>query len=445
MSEFPPSWTEVELGDVIDYGKTSKAEPNEIPDDAWLLELEDIEKDTSKLLVRVTFGDRRSKSTKNRFSTGDVLYGKLRPYLNKVLRADRDGFCTTEIVPIKANAAVDGGYLFHWVRHPRFLDYVTNVSHGLNMPRLGTDAGRKAPFVLAPIEEQRRIATKLDGLRSKVDACHERLDRVPQILKKFREAVLEAAVTGRLTEQWRVKHGAPAPEADVLLKDVWSDASYGSAAKSKGTGLIPVLRMGNIQCGVLDWHDLVYTSDEKEITKYSLQPGDVLFNRTNSPDLVGKSAVYHGERPAIYAGYLIRVRCGARLHPDFLGYCLNSPAGRHYCWSVKTDGVSQSNINASKLGDFPFMLPSLLEQVEIVRRVAELSSLSETFQRRYQDAVARIERLTPSILAKAFRGELVPQDPNDEPTGEMLERVRVVHDGETVPIMKIRAARSKGS
>ena len=91
------------------------------------------------------------------------------------------------------------------------------------------------------------------------------------------------------------------------------------------------------------------------------------------------------------------------------------------------------------------MLPSLLEQVEIVRRVAELSSLSETFQRRYQDAVARIERVTPSILAKAFRGELVPQDPNDEPTGEMLERVRVVHDGETVPTMKIRAARSKGS
>jgi type I restriction enzyme S subunit len=136
VSDLPPSWVEIKLGDAVDYGTTSKAEPTEIPNDAWLLELEDIEKDTSRLLARATFGERRSKSTKNRFSTGDVLYGKLRPYLNKVIRADQDGFCTTEIVPLKSNFAVDGGYLFHWLRHPRFQDYVTNVSHGLNMPRL---------------------------------------------------------------------------------------------------------------------------------------------------------------------------------------------------------------------------------------------------------------------------------------------------------------------
>ena len=100
-SRQPSSWEQCQLGDVVDYGTTQKAEPEEIPSDAWVLELEDIEKDTSKVLQRVTFAHRQSKSTKNRFAIGDVLYGKLRPYLNKVIRADQDGYCTTEIVPLK--------------------------------------------------------------------------------------------------------------------------------------------------------------------------------------------------------------------------------------------------------------------------------------------------------------------------------------------------------
>jgi type I restriction enzyme, S subunit len=95
---------------VVDYGAAQKAEPDEISADAWVLELEDIEKDTSKVLQRVTFAQRQSKSTKNRFAVGDVLYGKLRPYLNKVVRADQDGYCSTEIVPLSPSAAVDGGY-----------------------------------------------------------------------------------------------------------------------------------------------------------------------------------------------------------------------------------------------------------------------------------------------------------------------------------------------
>lgn len=153
--EIPNSWLQLTLGEIIEYGKASKAEPIEIPDDAWVLELEDIEKDTSKLLQRVTFAQRQSKSTKNRSSAGDVLYGKLRPYLNKVLIADNDGFCTTEILPLKPNQAINGHFLFYWLKHPAFLNYVESVSHGLNMPRLGTEAGKQAPLLLAPLNEQK--------------------------------------------------------------------------------------------------------------------------------------------------------------------------------------------------------------------------------------------------------------------------------------------------
>ena len=176
--EIPESWLELTLGEVIDYGKTVKAEPSEIPTDAWVLELEDIEKDTSQLLQRLTFAERQSKSTKNRFAAGDVLYGKLRPYLNKVLIANQDGYCTTEIIPLKPNLAINERYLFYWLKHSEFLSYVESVSHGIQMPRLGTEAGLKAPLILAPVNEQRRIVAKLDSLFARSRRVREELGQI---------------------------------------------------------------------------------------------------------------------------------------------------------------------------------------------------------------------------------------------------------------------------
>jgi type I restriction enzyme S subunit len=184
------------------------------------------------------------------------------------------------------------------------------------------------------------------------------------------------------------------------------------------------LRMGNLQGGQLDWGKLVYTSDKAEIEKYLLEPGDVLFNRTNSPELVGKTSIYRGERKAIYAGYLIRFKGSERLNPEYINIQMNSPHARDYCWQVKTDGVSQSNINAKKLQAYEFELPEMEEQSEIVRRVSELLSRADVFEKQYHDARSHLNRLTQSILAKAFRGELVSQNPNDEPASVLLEKIK---------------------
>ncbi len=292
-------------------------------------------------------------------------------------------------------------------------------------------------FPLPPLAEQVRIAQKLDELLAQVDTLKTRIDGIPALLKRFRQSVLAAAVSGRLTEEWRSANFSEGAQESsitgysedfawpvVRLGEVARDFSYGSSSKSQPTGDIPVLRMGNIQGGRLDWDDLVFSSDKEEIKKYSLQAGDVLFNRTNSPELVGKTAIYKGEQPAIYAGYLIRVRCGETLAPEFLNYCLNSPQGRDYCWQVKTDGVSQSNINAKKLADFRFGLPSVEEQKEIVRRVEQLFAFADQLEAKVTSAKSRIDHLTKSILARAFRGELVPQDPDDEPASVLLERIK---------------------
>lgn len=263
---------------------------------------------------------------------------------------------------------------------------------------------------LPPRQEQVRIVEGTQRATRVADGVRQRLSSVLATLRRFRLAVLSAGCDGRLSSDWRIDTGCSDGWPTVDLESVAESFSYGSAAKSSPTGRVPVLRMGNIQRGRLDWTDLVYTSDTKEIGKYRLSAGDVLFNRTNSPDLVGKTAVYRGEREAIYAGYLIRVRCSPELLPDFLNYSLNGPAGKEYLASVRTDGVSQSNINARSLAAFEFGLPSVAEQQEIVRRVEALFALANAIEKRVAVASARADKLTQAILAKAFRGELVPTE-----------------------------------
>ncbi len=291
------------------------------------------------------------------------------------------------------------------------LNELIGVAHGgVGLRHVTKGVFENTEIVVPPFDEQKRIAEKLDSLLARVDSCQTHLERVPQILKRFRQSVLAAATSGRLTEDWREEHTDLPEYRSVTLREVATSFNYGTSAKSSKSGKIPVLRMGNIQDGKLDWNDLVFTSDKDEIEKYKLVKGDVLFNRTNSPEWVGKTAVYKGEQPAIYAGYLIRVKCGDELLPDFINYCLNSPMGRDWRWQVKSDGVSQSNINAQKLADFEFELPSIEEQAEIVRRVEKLFAYAERLEARYTSASEHVERLTPSLLAKAFRGELVGQE-----------------------------------
>lgn len=373
----------------------------------------------------------------------------------------------------------DSKLLFYFVKSDFFLKQRDEFATGSTQIALTDTNAKKLKLIVPPLAEQRRIVAKLEKLLHRVDACKERLEKIPVILKRFRQSVLNAACSGRLTKDWREKNpeasvkfhyepiichsepfaschseGAERPknlaqdrlreESETLrftqgdndnnrlpeswivtpLKNLSEGFQYGTSAKSQKSGKVPVIRMGNIQNGKIDWTDLVYTSNIDEIKKFHLKQGDVLFNRTNSPELVGKTGIYRGEQPAIFAGYLIRIKNKPELNSDFLNYCLNTSFAREWCHQVKTDGVSQSNINAQKLAQFPIPLPPLPEQHEIVRRVEELFKKAEEIESRYKKAKAFVDKLTQSILAKAFRGELVPQDPNDEPASVLLERIK---------------------
>lgn len=169
----PKGWEWVRMGTIADYNGRDNADPKDIDKNCWVLDLEDIEKTTSQLLYRAQYSERESKSTKSQFKAGDVLYGKLRPYLDKVIVADSDGVCTTELVPIVPSKAIVAHFLRWMLKSPSFLRYVNSLMYGVKMPRLGTDDAINSIHALPPFNEQLRIVAKIDELMARCDALEK--------------------------------------------------------------------------------------------------------------------------------------------------------------------------------------------------------------------------------------------------------------------------------
>ncbi|MGP5504361.1 restriction endonuclease subunit S [Psychrobacter celer] len=172
----PKGWEWCKLGNIASYGNSSKAESNTVQSDTWILELEDIEKGTSRLLEKVRFSERQFKSTKNVFSKDDVLYGKLRPYLDKVVVADESGVCTTEIIPITCHDNLLPYYLRYFLKSPSFIKYANGSTHGMSLPRLGTDKAINSIVSLPPANEQQRIVAKVDELMLLCDQLEQQTE-----------------------------------------------------------------------------------------------------------------------------------------------------------------------------------------------------------------------------------------------------------------------------
>ena len=194
LFDLPEGWEWTRLGDVTNYGISDKAEPGSVDEDTWVLELEDVEKETSKLLQKVRFADRQFRSSKNRFCEGDVIYGKLRPYLDKVIIADEDGVCTTEMIPLRGYANITPQYLRLVMKSPYFIWYANESTHGMNLPRMGTDKARLALFPMVSETEQHRIVAKVDELMAICDALQTRLNDAQTTQAQLADAIVEQAV-----------------------------------------------------------------------------------------------------------------------------------------------------------------------------------------------------------------------------------------------------------
>lgn len=409
--KLPGSWIDAQLGEIVDYGKANKKALSDVEPNTWVLELEDIEKDSSKLLNQVEMSERPFKSTKNSFKKGDILYGKLRPYLNKVLIANKNGVCSTEIIPINAEPLCSNKYIFYWLKSSIFLRYVNDVSYGVNMPRLGTSDGNRAPFRLAPLAEQKIIAEKLGTLLAQVDSAKARLEQIPQILKRFRQSVLSAAVSGKLTEEWR--------EERLLTIDDWLITCVGNIAQV-ATGKTPKRTEPKYwDNGSISWltssstGNSITTSAEQFVTELALKectlklfgPGTLLLAMYGE----GKT---RGQVTELKLNAACNQACAAiivieeKVHRSFMKIRLME----NYEETRKTAvGGNQPNLNLNKVREISINLPSLEEQAQIVNRVGQLFAYADTIEKQVQAALLRVNNLTQSILAKAFRGELTAQ------------------------------------
>ena len=192
--DLPFNWAWAAIGTVFIYDAGDKRDPKELDRSLWLLELEDVEKDTGRLIDRITADQRESQSTKSQFRAGDILYGKLRLYLNKVLVADEPGYSTTEIVALRPYLPLCSDYCALALRRPDFVEYVTRLGQGTKMPRLRTEDAVVAPFPLPPLAEQQRIVAKVDELMALCD----RLEGARARREAVRDRMTAATLT-RLT------------------------------------------------------------------------------------------------------------------------------------------------------------------------------------------------------------------------------------------------------
>ena len=175
LHELPQNWGICTLGEVCDYGKCINVDTNDIFDGEWILDLEDIEKDSGMVLCKIRKSERNAVSTKHRFMKGQVLYSKLRPYLNKVVLADEDGYCTSEILPLDFENIIVPAYARYYLMSPTFLKYADRCSFGVKMPRLSTSDGKKAVMTIPPIHEQVRIVEAIECAFSQLDSIAESL------------------------------------------------------------------------------------------------------------------------------------------------------------------------------------------------------------------------------------------------------------------------------
>lgn len=201
------------------------------------------------------------------------------------------------------------------------------------------------------------------------------------------------------TEHWIIPEDWDVKPLGELVHSV----EYGSSAKSSSSGAMPVLRMGNLQDGQVDWDDLVYTDDEAEISKYQLNHNDVLFNRTNTVDLVGKTSIYKGEFPAIFAGYLIRInRKEELLDAEYLNYILNTNQAKKYSKLILSVAVSQANINGQKLKTYPIPVPPTLEEQQLI---AQALSGVDTLITSLEKLIAKKRAIKTATMQQLLTGK----------------------------------------
>jgi type I restriction enzyme S subunit len=360
---------------------------------------------------------------------GDVLMSMANSYelVGKVARAinvPQPAAFGAFLAAVRPTHAIDGGYLYHFLRSSEVQSKLREgSSQTTNIANISVGRLSELPVPLAPWSEQKRIADKLDTVLTRVDAVNTRLARVAPILKRFRQSVLAAATSGRLTLD-QVSQDGNASWPNAQLGEICSKVTDGEHTTPKRSAFGKyLLSARNVRDGSIALENVDFV-EQAEFDRLRLRCnpslGDVLLSCSGS---VGRAALVDLDDAYVMVRSAALIRPDReKLIPKFLMYALQSPQLQQQILEASRS-TAQANIFLGPIKRLNIALPSLAEQAEIVRRVETLFAFADRLEARLQAAQNAADRLTPALLAKAFRGELVPQDPNDEPASELLKRL----------------------
>ncbi len=369
IEPLPPGWKNHQFGDVCDRVKDSYQPV--VGGDTPYVGLEHLAQGFPAFVGRGQESEVRSSKTA--FKAGDILFGKLRPYLRKGAQADFDGVCSTDILAFRAKAACESGFLKFIIHSDKFVAHAKSTTSGVQHPRTSWPSLREFRLSLPPLPEQKKIAHILSTVQRAIEAQ----ERIIQITTELKKALMHKLFTeGLSNEPQKQTEIGPVPESweVVELGELLTIAQYGMSVKGNPEGHYAILRMTNQVDGQIVGCNLQFVEiSHGEFEKFRVERGDILFNRTNSLDLVGRTAIFNIESEFVFASYLIRLRTDEKkLNPFFLNCYFNTDEIQARLKSIATRAVSQSNISATRLKGFPVPKPSLEEQEEIVAHVTAL-------------------------------------------------------------------------
>jgi type I restriction enzyme, S subunit len=310
-----------------------------------------------------------------------------------------------------------------WFQDPLFL-VSRSAQNGFNK-----DEVFSRPVPLPPLNEQRRIVSTIEQLTDRSHKARAALEDLPKLIAQFRQSVLAAAFRGDLTADWREENSDDEWQITILDEIIHGKPRNGYSPKPVDFPTsVKSLTLSSTTSGIFKPEHFKYINEDVSRDSYLwLVPGDILLQRGNTLEYVGTSAIYTGELfEFIYPDLMIKLQIvKEKALPEFIHYQLSSEATRKYFKSHATGTAgNMPKINQKIVMETPIFLPSLKEQLEIMKKIKQMFDGIELLQNICMESKEELNQLDRSILAKAFRGELVPQDPNDEPAGVLLDRIR---------------------
>ena len=389
-------WTTLE--EISNYGDCYNVSVTDIADNEWILELEDLEKDTASIIQKLSKKERNIKGVRHKFKKGDVLYSKLRTYMNKVLVAPKAGYCTTEIIPFNSYCDISTHYLCHVLRSAYFLDYTQQCGYGVKMPRLSTNDACKGMVPLPPLSEQQRIVMEIDKWLALIDQIEQGKADLQNTIKQTKSKILDLAIHGKLVPQdpndepaikllKRINpdftpcdngHYAQLPDGwcAVALKDLCENINGLWKGKKEPFVNVGVIRNANFTKDFkLDYSNIEYIDvEQRTFAKRHLENGDLIVEKSGGSDNnpVGRTILYEGKSGVFsFSNFtmVLRIRYNDTVLSKYLYYCILAKYQTGAMRLMQTQTTGLHNLILNKFLLMSICLPPLYEQRRIIDQI----------------------------------------------------------------------------